>query len=55
MRPPVALGSSPELLAFTMSLAPPAVVLVFGFFFLGFESTQLARRVHPKRTQMEVQ
>jgi len=23
MRPPVALGSSPELFAFTMSLAPP--------------------------------
>jgi len=25
------------------------------FFFLGFESTQLARRVQPKRTQMEAQ
>jgi len=24
-------------------------------FFFGFESTQLARRVRPKRTQMEVQ
>jgi len=31
--------------------------LVSGFFiyFFGFESTQLARRVQPKRTQMEVQ
>ena len=50
-RLPVALGSSPELSAFTVSLALP----VFRDFFFGLVSTHLACRVQPKRTQVKAQ
>jgi len=52
-RPPVALGSSPILFTFTMSLAPKMIRTKHGiFFWFIITATPLALQLHQERIRM---